>query len=1034
MTRNSPLPPDLRNLLAKTVLEARRTAEAAAKQSLEALAVDRAEPHDSMALGERALRNRLRARGRQLGDRRDRHARTQEIDRLVHEVAYEQWHRMLFARFLAENGLLVEPESGVPVPLDECEDLAREMGEDMWALVGRFAQEMLPGVFRKDDPVLAVALPPEARLKLEDLLESLPQAVFAADDSLGWTYQFWQAERKDDVNRSGVKIGPDELPAVTQLFTERYMVQFLFHNAVGAWRAGKLLSGSDGGGTSDRTEDDLHRAVRIKAAGGYDFSYLRFVREENEAWRPAAGWFEKWPRTAAELRVLDPCCGSGHFLVEGLELLTRLRMEEEGFTVRDAVCVVLRDNLHGLEIDPRCAQIAAFNLAFAAWRLVGEPFVLPRLNVACCGLAPNASESEWMAMATHAESTKSIEGKHDLFVEPSLAATPLQAGMAALHKLFSEAQELGSLIDPATLLGGDLFRADFGTVRKALPEVVKRERKRSPDNFEHAVAADGMARAVELLSDTYTLVITNVPFLARGKQSATLRRFAEAHHPEAKGDLATMFLDRVMRWLGESGTQALVAPQNWLFLKSYRKLRERLLKQRTCNVVSRLGPGAFETIGGHVVNVQLNILSADNPGRDWQMAGLDVSATGGQIPIRAAEKATLLAGSGEVHVHLVKQAEQLANPDAIVAVSKLLRGVPIMAIGRGVHGLKTADDARFKRAWWEVDVDDDDDIIALCANDSSAWQRAAQAPVVGNSGSAHYSGASIAIRLADRFGSVRDLPSATIAGSTVWTRRGVLVGRMSQLPVSLYTGCVFKHTAVVAICDDPKILPALWCYAERRKLAEGIREFNQALAIDSGVVESARFDLDHWRQVAKEQYPHGLPEPYSDDPTQWLFHGHPCGSVVWDEDAKKLAHGPLRTDSTVLQVAVARLLGYRWPAECDSSMDLSNKSRHWVKRSGELDHFADRDGIVCIPAVGGERSAQDRLRELLATAYGQGWSVAVERAMLEDAVPSSPPPLTSGFETISLVRTAGSSTTVPSSGTSGTDGGTASTPWSTTTA
>ena len=715
MNQGSSLRPDLRNLLAKTALEARRVAEAAAEQILENLGVDRPEPHGSMSLAEGHLRNRLRARGRQLGDSRSRQDRTQEIGRLVHEVAFEQWHRMLFARFLAENELLVEPDSGVPVSLDECEHLAREKGEDPWALAGRFAQKMLPDIFRLGHPVLEVALPPEARLKLEELLESLPRAVFLSDDSLGWTYQFWQAERKDQVNQSGVKIGADELPAVTQLFTERYMVQFLFHNTIGAWRAGKVPDRESGRDDSEnQTEDDLRRAVRIEAGGGYDFSYLRFVRDEAEAWCPAAGWFEKWPRTAAELRVLDPCCGSGHFLVEALELLVRLRMEEEGLAVQDAVCTVLRDNLHGLEIDPRCAQIAAFNVAFTAWRLVGRPFKLPRLNIACCGLGPNATEAEWEGIAVRMEGATGLEGKRDLFgSEPALATGPLHAGMAALHKVFRQASELGSLIDPEALLGGDLFRADMETVHQALLAIVDRERARGGDDFERAVAAEAMARAVELLTGTYTLVVTNVPFLARGKQSATLRQFAEVHHPEAKGDLATMFVARIMRWLGASGTQALVAPQNWLFLGSYRKLREGLLKRRTFNVVSRLGPGAFETISGHVVNVSLNILSADRPKGDWQMAGLDVSATRDQTPIRAAEKARLLASGAEVHP--AKQAEQLKNPDAAILLHPVGDRVLLSAIAHGHQGIATADNACFARTFWELPAEQ------CSGKDSSDW-------------------------------------------------------------------------------------------------------------------------------------------------------------------------------------------------------------------------------------------------------------------------------------------------------------------------
>src|SRR4051794_31284574 len=109
---------------------------------------------------------------------------------------------------------------------------------------------MLPQIFRKDDPVLGLALPPETRSEMEDLLEGLTKPVFDADDSLGWVYQFWQADKKDEVNESEVKIGADELPAVTQLFTEDYMVLFLLHNTLGAWWAGKVLTANPALATS----------------------------------------------------------------------------------------------------------------------------------------------------------------------------------------------------------------------------------------------------------------------------------------------------------------------------------------------------------------------------------------------------------------------------------------------------------------------------------------------------------------------------------------------------------------------------------------------------------------------------------------------------------------------------------------------------------------------------------------------------------------------------------------------------------------
>ena len=172
-----PLSTELRNRLAKVIQAARREAEAGARKALDALAVHHHEPHGSMGTEERALRNRLRAHGRQLGDARDPARGTLEIGRLTHEVAYEHWHRMLFARFLAENHLLIEPDSRVPISMEECEELAREKGEDSWALASRFAQRMLPRIFRTDDPALEVALAPETRQALERLLGSLPPEV-----------------------------------------------------------------------------------------------------------------------------------------------------------------------------------------------------------------------------------------------------------------------------------------------------------------------------------------------------------------------------------------------------------------------------------------------------------------------------------------------------------------------------------------------------------------------------------------------------------------------------------------------------------------------------------------------------------------------------------------------------------------------------------------------------------------------------------------------------------------------------------------
>src|SRR3984893_18602946 len=158
----------LRKDLETTVKKARRVAEAGARKAVAQLGVGETEAPKHLSPQQRSLRNRLRAHGRQLGDRRDTKTGTQETARLVQECAYEHWHRMLFARFLAETDLLIEPKSGVAITLDEVQELAREQATDWLELASEYAQRMLPQIFRRDDPVLQIAQPPETRSEMED--------------------------------------------------------------------------------------------------------------------------------------------------------------------------------------------------------------------------------------------------------------------------------------------------------------------------------------------------------------------------------------------------------------------------------------------------------------------------------------------------------------------------------------------------------------------------------------------------------------------------------------------------------------------------------------------------------------------------------------------------------------------------------------------------------------------------------------------------------------------------------------------------
>ena len=190
---HSPLDKSYRNHLGNVVEEARAIAEAAAYEALNQLGVGDANAPAHLDEAQRALRNRLRAHGRQLGDIRTDAG--QEVAYLAEEIAYEQWHRMIFARFLAENNLLLY--DGVSITLAECAELAEEEHYDsQWTLAAECAAKMLPQIFRLDSPSFELHFASDKMRRLEALLASLESEIFQASDSIGWLYQFWQTKRK----------------------------------------------------------------------------------------------------------------------------------------------------------------------------------------------------------------------------------------------------------------------------------------------------------------------------------------------------------------------------------------------------------------------------------------------------------------------------------------------------------------------------------------------------------------------------------------------------------------------------------------------------------------------------------------------------------------------------------------------------------------------------------------------------------------------------------------------------------------------
>ncbi|GAA2471328.1 DNA methyltransferase [Terrabacter carboxydivorans] len=853
-----------RRLLEGVVVEAREVVEAACASRVELLGVGAERVPEVLSESDRVLRRGLRARARQLGS----------VEALVAEAGFEHWHRMLFARFLADNELLVDDIAGQPVSVDELAEVAAELGEpDQWEVAARFASAMLPGIFRMDDPVLAMRLPVETRQRLEDLLGSLPAEVLRADDALGWVYQYWQSRRKDEVNRSERKIGGADLSPVTQLFTEDYMVRFLLENSLGAWWAAR------------HPESPL--------VSGWEF--LRVTDEGT----PAAGSFEEWPQRTAEVTVMDPCCGSGHFLVAAFGMLWRMRAEEEGLDPVAAQDAVLRENLFGLELDPRCTQIAAFALALEAWKSGGYR-VLPVPQVACSGIPARAPLSEWTVLANGDER--------------------VEAALARLHSLFVNADTLGSLIDPVRAAeDAGLESVDWHQVAPLVGQALTAEAGKHGDDPAAAVfgeAAAGIARAADYLSGDFTLVATNPPYLGLGRQSPSLASYLLQHLPHSKNDLATAILER---WSGNraSQTAVLVSPQTPLFLKSYRTFRQDLVENLSIHLVARLGAGAFQAISGEVVQSALLILSRGQD-REIHSLYLDLSSTKGPDGKAQSLVSEPFSTSRQAKIRSVPNFVLAPVADA---------GHPLLAAYVEAHyGSKPGQTTRVRREFWEL------------PGISLPWQRLESGP----DGEHLFSGKRQII-LAPKEAWARGVHEFGIRGSHAWGKKGVIVARMSDLPAGIYCGEIFDDNSYALIPRDSNHLPAVLEFLTSSEYVSEVRQRNQKLGVDTDSMVNIPFDIERWQSVAAREYPKGVPEPFSPDATQWLFKGQPVGS------------------DQPLHVAVARLLGFSWP---DQVPDM-------------LDGLADDDGVVCLPPVGGELPAADRLLGLLSAAWGHEWSPAV---------------------------------------------------------
>ena len=405
--------------------------------------------------------------------------------------------------------------------------------------------KVMPFLFQKIDDYTELLLPDDL-MKENSILMKTRDAItedVAADgvEVIGWLYQFYISEKKDEVMGKTVKT--EDIPAATQLFTPDWIVRYLVQNSLGRlWMLNHPNS---------KLADDMEY-------------YIPPTEEDKD-------FLEV--KSPEELKICDPCCGSGHMLTYAFDLLVKI-YEEEGYDRRKIPTLILLKNLHGVEIDTRAGELAAFALTMKA-REYDSRF-LRRENAPypqICVLQNIAFDEGEIPQYMDAIG-------HDLFTE-SLQQT--------LHQ-FTQADCFGSLIVPKISNAASIM--DVLTERGVEAELFLAK--------VHDKVLDVINQA-DYLSQKYHVVVTNPPYMGGKGMNADLKRFAERLYPDSKSDLFAMFIERCLELVQHQGTIGMITMQSWMFLSSFEKLRTKLLDKNTILSMAHLGARGFDSIGGEVV-------------------------------------------------------------------------------------------------------------------------------------------------------------------------------------------------------------------------------------------------------------------------------------------------------------------------------------------------------------------------------------------------------------------------------------------------
>ena len=599
--------------------------------------------------------------------------------RVVEEQAYVWFNRIVALRFMDANGYtspaLVSPDGGATVgqpavlaaakrgefdqqvfsPTERITGLLNGTitspapQEEAYGLLLRAYcaawNRTMPFMFAPDGDYTTLLMP--ADMLADSSVRAQAVRALTAEmcrdvEVIGWLYQFYIAERKAEVFagfRKNQKAGAAEIPAATQLFTPDWIVRYLVENSVG--RLWMLNH------PNSRLIEKMDYYVEPT---GRDTDFLRITEPE-------------------QLTVMDPCCGSGHMLTYAFDLLYAI-YEEEGYAPSEIPAQILTHNVFGAEIDPRAAALATFALmmkARAHQRRFLRSRVLPNIQV----IGPvefNATELDQLADAED----------------------DTQAGRY-FWQSFIHADVLGSLIAPDAA---------------ALPGAKERLASLTFDTLDisdlHARAEQVVAQA-EYLCRSYAVVATNPPYMGSSNMGQVLSSWVKKHHPRAKSDLITVFMERACELCSPGGVWAMINLPSWMFLKSFAQFRKELLRNTTINSLIHLGRGIFGSDFGTVA------FTTTNSAATHEQTAIYRRLFEAHVEVRSLETIKQLFLDRTFGHYELRQEVLLTLPGSPIAywlspamTRAFTVGKPLGEVAEPKVGLQTGDNARFLRQWFEV--------------------------------------------------------------------------------------------------------------------------------------------------------------------------------------------------------------------------------------------------------------------------------------------------------------------------------------------